>query len=82
MAWYALYKWFSPWRTIHYSNYIEWYKRYLHREWLLSLTPEEKEENYKKQEEARRKRRMALNQLMMMPMLLSNYDDRRDNIWK
>ena len=82
MAWYALYKWFSPWRTIPYSNYIEWYKKYLHRVWFQSLNEEEKKAYLDKQEEVRRNRRMALNQLMMMPMLLSNYTDRRDNIWK
>lgn len=29
---YLLYKWFSPWRKTPYSNYIDWYKRYLHRD--------------------------------------------------
>ena len=72
MAWYALYKWFSPWRNTPYSNYIDWYKRYLHREWLLSLTPEEKEEYYKKQEKLKRERELAVRRLLMMPAMISS----------
>ena len=81
MAWYALYKWFSPWRKTPYSNYVDWYKKYLHRVWFQSLTEEEKKAYLDEQEEARRKRRMALNQLMMMPMLISNTTGRSENIW-
>ena len=65
MAWYSLYKWFSPWRKTPYSNYVDWYKKHLHRVWFENLSNEEQNEYLKKQEELRRKRRIALNQLMM-----------------
>ena len=81
MAWYSLYKWFSPWRKTPYSNYVDWYKKYLHITWFNSLTEEEKKTYLDKQEEARRKRRMALNQLMMVPTLISNTTGRSNNIW-
>ena len=42
MAWYALYKWFIPWRKTPYMNYISWYKKYLYDEWFKSLSEEEK----------------------------------------
>ncbi len=42
MAWYALYKWFIPWRKTPYVNYISWYKKYLYDEWFKSLSEEEK----------------------------------------
>ena len=40
MAWYALYKWFIPWRKTPYVNYISWYKKYLYDEWFKSLSEE------------------------------------------
>ena len=82
MAWYSLYKWFSPWRKTPYSNYVDWYKKYLHRMWFNSLTEEEKKAYLDKQEEDRRKRRMALNQLMMVPTLLSNTGYNNSSLWK
>lgn len=72
MAWYSLYRWFQPWRKTYYTNYVEWYKKELHRLWFESLSEDEKEIYLKKQEEARQRRRMAVNQLLMMPAILSN----------
>lgn len=72
MAWYSLYRWFQPWRKTYYTNYVEWYKKELHRLWFESLSEEEQKEYKQKQEELRRKRQMALNQLLMMPAILSS----------
>lgn len=53
MAWYALWKWFSPFRTTPYTDMIFWYKGYLYQQWYNSLTDEQKE----RLEEYRRKKR-------------------------
>ena len=44
MAWYALYKWFIPWRKTPYVDYISWYKQNLYNEWFTSLSDEEQKE--------------------------------------
>lgn len=44
MVWYALYKWFIPWRKTPYMNYISWYKQILYDEWFESLPEEEKKD--------------------------------------
>ena len=73
MAWYALYKWFIPWRKTPYMNYISWYKKYLYDEWFKSLSEEEKKaeldriqrikEREKKRTETARK---AINEIFSM----------------
>lgn len=42
MAWFALYKWFIPWRKTPYINLISWYKRYLYDMWYESLSEDNK----------------------------------------
>lgn len=42
MAWFALYKWFAPWRKISYVNWISWYKSYLYDTWYGSLSEDDK----------------------------------------
>lgn len=67
MAWYALYKWFIPWRKTPYVDYIRWYKQYLYDEWFTSLSEEERKEELKRIEEIKEKRelraKMALKTL-------------------
>jgi len=43
MAWYALWKWFIPWRKIRYTNWQRFYKNYLYDEWFNSLSDEDKD---------------------------------------
>lgn len=56
MAWYALWKWFSPWRKTPYVNYIESYKQTLAQQWWDSLTPEEQEEERRLYQENKKRR--------------------------
>ena len=50
MAWYALYKWFIPWRKIPYTNWIKWYRKHLYSEWFKSLTDEEQKTELERQQ--------------------------------
>lgn len=43
MAWYALCKWFIPWRKTPYQDMISCFKKFLYDEWFESLSNEEKE---------------------------------------
>lgn len=65
MAWWALYKWFKPWRKTPYTNYIRWYSNYLYEEWFNSLTPEQQElvkERIQKEKDRKEKEfRLLLN---------------------
>lgn len=67
MAWWALYKWFRPWRKTPYINYIQVYRKKLFDEWYESLTEEEKEiyqKNLKAKKERDRKHTMQLLNLL------------------
>lgn len=63
MAWYALYKWFSPWRKKPYTNYILWYSAKLYEEWFKLLP---KEEQTKLLERKKRERKLSVRRLMMI----------------
>lgn len=67
MAWYALYKWFIPWRKTPYTNWIKWYKRYLYSEWFKNLSKEEQkvelERKQKIMEERKHNTEVALAKL-------------------
>lgn len=60
MAWYALYKWFRPFRRAPYYNFVVLYKTYLYDEWFKSLTDVEQEQERLRSAmaEARRKQRL------------------------
>lgn len=55
MAWYALWKWFSAFRTTPYENMISWYSGKLYQDWYNSLTDEQKArlEEYRRQKRER-----------------------------
>ena len=72
MAWYSLYLWFQPWRKTYYTNYIEWYKKELHRIWFESLSEEDQQKYLQRQEELKRERQLALRRLLMMPAMVSS----------
>ena len=67
MAWYALYKWFIPWRKTPYINMISMYKRYLYDEWFNSLSEEDqiKVKEIEKRSEEKRKRDLFSSLYMM-----------------
>lgn len=59
MAWYALYKWFIPFRLKPYTNWVSWYKSYLHEQWFESLSDEDKQKvlEFRKRKEEENKRK-------------------------
>lgn len=57
MAWYALYKWFIPWRKIPYTNWIKWYRKHLYSEWFKSLTDVEQKTELERQQKIREERK-------------------------
>lgn len=70
MAWYALWKWFSPWRKLPYTNWIKWYSNSL-------KTPEQLEEERKENEA---KHKAALKTLATMYGLMSTLNS-NNNIY-
>lgn len=77
MAWYALYKWFIPWRKTPYINWIIWYKRHLYDEWFDNLPGDEQKAELERQKMIREKRKrdgeILLSRLMMMRSILNEY---------
>lgn len=41
MAFWALYKWFAPWRKRPFTNWIKWYRKKLYDDWYNSLSEED-----------------------------------------
>lgn len=64
MAWYALYKWFIPWRKTPYTNWVDWYSNKLYNDWWNSLPKERQEYLIKRQEE--RKHREDVHMLKLL----------------
>lgn len=56
MAWYSLYKWYSPWSKVYKRNWVTFYHNYLYDLWFENLSDEDKEKELKLQEEAKIKR--------------------------
>jgi len=57
MAWYALYKWFIPWRRTGYINGSSWYRKYLYSEWFNALSEADKQKELNRIEELKQKRK-------------------------
>lgn len=80
MAFYALYKWYSPWSKRGYPDMIAWYRRKLYEEWLISLPPEERSAYLKRKEV---KHKSSMTALLCMNMMIdaisrkTNFDYRR-----
>lgn len=76
MAWYALYKWFIPWRKISYTNWINWYKRHLYDEWFNSLSEDGKKSELDRQQKIKDQRKhdgeMALVRLGALYNMMNN----------
>lgn len=75
MAFYALYKWYSPWSKRGYPNMIAWYRRKLYEEWLDSLPPEERSAYLKRKEE---KHRNSITELLCMKMMVDAISRKTD----
>lgn len=63
MAFYALYKWFSPWNKREYRNMVFWYNEY-----VLKSPEQREQENI----ESKRKLNTVLAQLGIMSVICSN----------
>lgn len=63
MAFYSLWKWFSPWSKREYTDMIYWYKEY-----VLKTTEQREQER----RESKRKARTDLAQLVIMNTMCSN----------
>ena len=75
MAFYALYKWYSPWSKRGYPDMIAWYRRKLYEEWIDSLPPE-KRSAYLKRKEAKRK--SSITALLCMNMMVDAISRKTD----
>lgn len=64
MAWYALYKWFIPWRKTKYVNRINEYKVYLYDTWFKSLSEEDQQKELDRIEEIRLRRKRDAEQTL------------------
>lgn len=67
MAWFAMYKWFAPWRKTKYINMIDMYKKKLFDDWFATLSIEE-QKSYKDREKRRKEadKKHAMETLMFM----------------
>ena len=79
MAWYALYKWFAPWRLTPYTNWVKWYSNKLYNEWFESLPQESKDKiiEYRKAQEEKRHKdaKLLMAQLGMITSIIDSYSD-------
>lgn len=70
MAWFALYKWFIPWRKTLYTNRNSWYRSYLYDEWFDSLSETDKQNELNRikllKEKRKRESKQALDNLNNM----------------
>lgn len=57
MAWYALYKWFIPWRETPYTNWVDWYRRHLYEGWFNSLPEDGQKAELGRQQRIKEKRK-------------------------
>lgn len=73
MAWYALYKWFIPWRKIKYINRINEHKVYLYDEWFNSLSEEDQQKELNRIEEIRERRRRKVKQTLHTINAVTSY---------
>lgn len=74
IGWYALYKWFRPWRKVPYVDYVRWYNDLLELQWLATLTPEQRKRYEEKKE---RERKEALFPLLFMKAFVDAYGEYR-----
>lgn len=77
MAWYALWKWFIPFRKTPYVDMIYEYKKYLHQQWFDSLSAEDQQKvlEYRKARKEKRERD-AERSLAQMSALIGWLDER------
>lgn len=79
MAWYTLYKWFSPFRKTPYVNQIYLYRQHLFDEWFDGLTDEQRAIYLKNKEANDRRKRMESRQLFALcDYIISNVDIGRE----
>lgn len=75
MAWYALYKWFAPFRKTPYTDWNVWYSNKLYNDWFQSLTSDEQEKikTIRERRKVERKKR-AEQSLAMLDVIMSCLD--------
>lgn len=73
MAFWALYKWFAPWRKRSFTNYINWYRGKLYNDWYNSLSEEDQKLVDEMIEEDKRKERKKLQASIQGINYIMNY---------
>lgn len=83
MAFYSLYKWYSPWSKINCPNMILLYRKKLFDDWFNTLSPEQ-QKKYKelREKEKAQRRKNAIRTMAFLGAMMDRLVDRTGFDWR